>query len=108
MLPKFLFTKADLLLHSQTCRQRKLKCDETKPVCGQCRKGSRECNPSDGVIFRHQQNASMNGTAEEEGVSKLRGFYSYRNTFNEDNVWVDVPKNGTQTCAEYVSAPGLD
>ncbi|KAF4624236.1 hypothetical protein G7Y89_g13937 [Cudoniella acicularis] len=81
----------------QTCRQRKLKCDETKPICGQCRKGSRECRASDGVVFRHQQNASMNGAGEEEGSgsSKLGGFYAYRNTFNQDNVWVDVPKTVT-------------
>lgn len=26
--------------------------------------------------------------------SGLGSFYAYRNTFNEDNVWVDVPKNG--------------
>ncbi|TVY65642.1 Transcriptional regulatory protein moc3 [Lachnellula suecica] len=80
----------------QTCRQRKLKCDESKPICGQCRKGSRECQPSDGVVFRHQQNASMNGapgTGEvDEGNGKLGGFYAYRNTFDEHNVWVDVPK----------------
>jgi hypothetical protein len=26
--------------------------------------------------------------------SGLGSFYAYRNTFNEDNVWVDVPKTG--------------
>lgn len=86
------------LINSQTCRQRKLKCDEAKPVCGQCSKGSRECQPSDGVVFRHQQNASMNGSGEvEDGSGKLGGFYAYRNTFNEHNVWVEVPKTGMQT-----------
>ena len=53
--------------------------------------------PSAGVIFRHQQNASMNGH-EDEGKGqtggKLGGFYAYRNTFDENNVWVKVPKNG--------------
>ena len=127
-------------LNSLTCRQRKLKCDEEKPVCGQCRKGSRECQPSDGVVFRHQQNASMNGSGEvEDGSKKLAGFYACnqpislshtlsslfcwlrgclnlparsqlslpqrnillirwldRNSFNEQNVWVDVPKRGMQ------------
>ncbi|KAE9379587.1 hypothetical protein N431DRAFT_159847 [Stipitochalara longipes BDJ] len=79
-----------------TCRQRKLKCDEEKPVCGQCRKGTRECQPSDGVVFRHQQNASMNGSGEvEDGSGKLAGFYAYRNSFNEHNVWVEVPKRVT-------------
>ncbi|KAK6585410.1 hypothetical protein PZA11_002137 [Diplocarpon coronariae] len=78
----------------QTCRTRKLKCDETKPTCGQCKKGNRECNPSDGVVFRHQQNASMNGAGERE-EGKLGGFYAYKNTFNENNIWVDVPSTVT-------------
>jgi hypothetical protein len=87
---------------SQTCRQRKLKCDEEKPVCGQCQKGTRECRPSDGVIFRHQQNASMNRAKNEavgESSGRLGSFYAYKDTFNEDNVWVDVPKNGSLACA---------
>ncbi|KIM95124.1 hypothetical protein OIDMADRAFT_45534 [Oidiodendron maius Zn] len=82
----------------QTCRQRKLKCDEEKPVCGQCRRGSRECRPSDGVVFRHQQNASMNRNRDDEAgdsSGRLGSFYAYKDTFNEDNVWVDVPKNVT-------------
>ncbi|KAG4027485.1 hypothetical protein MFRU_029g00090 [Monilinia fructicola] len=82
----------------QTCRQRKLKCDEIKPECGQCRKASRQCIPSDGVVFRHQQNASMNGSEDvipgEKG-GRLGAFYAYRNTFDESSVWVDVPKKVT-------------
>ncbi|ESZ93520.1 hypothetical protein SBOR_6101 [Sclerotinia borealis F-4128] len=79
----------------QTCRQRKLKCDEIKPECGQCRKASRQCVPSDGVVFRHQQNASMNGSDEVipgERSGRLGAFYAYRNTFDENSVWIDVPK----------------
>jgi hypothetical protein len=78
--------------NSLTCRQRKLKCDETKPVCGQCRKASRECQPSEGVVFRHQQNASMSSN----GQAGLGSFYAYKNTFDVNNVWVKVPKNGAQ------------
>jgi len=37
----------------------------------------------------------MNGTGEvDETSGKLGGFYAYRNTFNEHNVWVDVPNKG--------------
>ncbi|CAG8981908.1 hypothetical protein HYALB_00009163 [Hymenoscyphus albidus] len=77
-----------------TCRSRKLKCDESKPICGQCKKGSRECQPSEGIAFRHQQNASMNGNAGdvEDGNNKLGGFYTYRNTFDDNSVWVEIPK----------------
>ncbi|KAF2272055.1 uncharacterized protein EI97DRAFT_427020 [Westerdykella ornata] len=30
-----------------TCRSRHVKCDETQPVCGQCRKGNRQCQRED-------------------------------------------------------------
>ncbi|CAG7921972.1 unnamed protein product [Penicillium olsonii] len=78
-----------------TCRTRKLKCDEEKPECSQCRKGGRECRPSEGVVFRHQQNASMNRNLNEspQGRGNLNGFYSYKNTFDKDSVWLDVPKH---------------
>lgn len=47
-------------------------------------------------MFRHQQNASMNNKAvdEDRGRDSLRGFYNYKNTFGEDSVWLDIPKNG--------------
>ncbi|RAH77386.1 Zn(II)2Cys6 transcription factor [Aspergillus japonicus CBS 114.51] len=66
-----------------------------KPECSQCRKGARECRPSEGIVFRHQQNASMNKSGEENssGRGSLKGFYSYKNTFDEDSVWLDIPKH---------------
>ncbi|KAL3469974.1 hypothetical protein BJX99DRAFT_240343 [Aspergillus californicus] len=85
-----------LSLYSLTCRTRKLKCDEQKPTCSQCLKGGRECRPSEGIVFRHQQNASMNEGNEEsapDGRGSLRGFYSYKNTFDKDSVWLDIPKH---------------
>lgn len=71
--------------------------DEQKPECAQCRKGGRECRPSEGIVFRHQQNASMNDRLEAlpEGRGDLKGFYSYKNTFDKDSVWLDIPKHGT-------------
>ena len=70
--------------------------DEQKPECSQCRKGARECRPSEGIIFRHQQNASMNKDLEDcsSGRGSLKGFYSYKNTFAKDSVWLDIPKHG--------------
>ncbi|KAA8646965.1 uncharacterized protein ATNIH1004_005644 [Aspergillus tanneri] len=78
-----------------TCRTRKLKCDEQKPECSQCRKGGRECRPSEGIVFRHQQNASMNKDLDDSsaGRGNLKGFYSYKNTFDKDSVWLDIPKH---------------
>lgn len=66
-------------------------------MCSQCQKGGRECRPSEGVVFRHQQNASMNENIVEgssDGRGSLRGFYSYKNTFDKDSVWLDIPKHG--------------
>lgn len=31
------------------------------------------------------------------GRGTLKGFYSYKNTFDEDSVWLDIPKHGTGT-----------
>ncbi|KAF2709715.1 hypothetical protein K504DRAFT_467666 [Pleomassaria siparia CBS 279.74] len=77
-----------------TCRQRKLKCDEKKPICGQCCKASRECIPSSGIVFRHQHNASMNGD-DSGDENTLKGFYAYKNTFDDETVWLDIPKHVT-------------
>jgi len=39
----------------------------------------------------------MNGGGEVEVRNgKLARFYGYRDSFNEHNVWVEVPKRGTQ------------
>ncbi|KAK2871887.1 hypothetical protein FQN49_002724 [Arthroderma sp. PD_2] len=78
-----------------TCRTRKLKCDEQKPQCSQCQKAGRECRLSEAVVFRHQQNASMNQEEDAVGPSgrgNLKGFYSYKNTFGADSVWLEIPK----------------
>ncbi|KAF2476520.1 uncharacterized protein BDR25DRAFT_331299 [Lindgomyces ingoldianus] len=77
-----------------TCRHRKLKCDEKKPICGQCCKASRECVPSSGLVFRHQHNASMNGD-DSPDENTLKGFYAYKNTFDDETVWLDIPKQVT-------------
>lgn len=98
MLIKKKFRECDSLLvlvdNSLTCRSRKLKCDEQKPQCSQCRKASRECRPSEGIVFRHQQNASMNKEPDGACGGSLKGFYSYKNTFGDDNVWLEIPKHG--------------
>jgi hypothetical protein len=90
-----------LTLFSLTCRQRKLKCDEKKPVCSQCTKASRECVPSSGIVFRHQHNASMNGD-DSGDENSLKGFYAYKNTFDEDTIWMDIPRNGKYYLTLYV------
>ncbi|KAI0099777.1 hypothetical protein GGR51DRAFT_535052 [Nemania sp. FL0031] len=48
----------------KTCRRKKIKCDEQKPRCGQCRKGVRECEGYDQpTIFRHSSVRDFAGTS---------------------------------------------
>ena len=52
--------------------------------------------PSPGIVFRHQQNASMNGERDGSNNS-LQRFYGYKETFNDRSIWVDVPQQRTFT-----------
>jgi hypothetical protein len=39
----------------------------------------------------------MNRTPDDlagDNTGRLGSFYAYKDTFNEDNIWVDVPKTG--------------
>jgi hypothetical protein len=35
----------------------------------------------------------MNGD-DSGDENSLKGFYSYKNTFEDDAIWLDIPKNG--------------
>ena len=63
-------------------------------------------------MFRHQQNASMNNTTagEESGRESLKGFYNYKNTFGEDSVWLEIPKQGRRGLLlfDWYSIPAAD
>ena len=47
-------------------------------------------------MFRHHQNASLNKNDDAYSGDRgtLRGFYSYKNTFDENSVWLEIPKQG--------------
>ncbi|THW34291.1 hypothetical protein D6D17_04250 [Aureobasidium pullulans] len=70
-------------------------CVQELDVCGQCTKASRQCVPSPGVVFRHQQNASMNGSGTSNADGGLKSFYGYKETFGKDSIWVDIPRQLT-------------
>jgi hypothetical protein len=38
-----------------------------------------------------------------DGRGSLNGFYSYKNTFDKDSVWLDVPKHGMAPLRHIVS-----
>ncbi|KAF9893503.1 hypothetical protein FE257_010815 [Aspergillus nanangensis] len=65
---------------SVTCKQRKLKCDEKKPICGPCSKALRTCEYVSGAEFRHFEAP----TPTRSGSEQIEG-----------NVWVDVPRQRT-------------
>lgn len=69
---------------SLTCRRRKLKCDEQKPRCGQCAKGSRDCVFCERVIFRDGQGqplCPMGGDAPACAAFREGG-----------QTWLEVPR----------------
>jgi hypothetical protein len=32
--------------------------------------------------------------SSSDGRGSLKGFYSYKNTFDKDSIWLDIPKHG--------------
>lgn len=36
----------------------------------------------------------MNKEPDGACGGSLKGFYSYKNTFGDDNVWLEIPKHG--------------
>ncbi|EXL92392.1 hypothetical protein NOF04DRAFT_16032 [Fusarium oxysporum II5] len=73
----------------QTCRSRKLKCDEAKPVCGACSKSSRMCSYSKRSVFRPFQNYSRKRSRSE--VVEDFDTVDTGDAFEADHVWVEVP-----------------
>ena len=47
---------------------------------------------------------NKDSTGSPGSRGNLKGFYSYKNTFDEDSVWLDIPKHGT---APVASMDGL-
>ncbi|KAI1151932.1 hypothetical protein F4825DRAFT_421235 [Nemania diffusa] len=57
----------------RTCKRKKIKCDEQKPRCGQCRKGVRECEAYEQpTIFRHSSVRDFAGTSRSHDQKVIR------------------------------------
>lgn len=52
------------VLRSSECRKRKIKCDETHPQCGQCRRAGRSCPILDSLFRQHALTFSVPAAAE--------------------------------------------
>jgi hypothetical protein len=77
------------LMNSSTCKYRKLKCDEVKPICGPCSKSSRQCHFPDAAAFRIFDHSSLYD-ANDEGDTVARQENEIL-PFNDSQVWIDVP-----------------
>ncbi|KAF8135676.1 hypothetical protein EV363DRAFT_1581972 [Boletus edulis] len=70
--PKYTRSKTGCL----TCRVKKIKCDETKPICMRCTHGQRDCTWPEGVPTRKKatpRKENVDGrpsTAESSGISE--------------------------------------
>ncbi|KAF7585233.1 hypothetical protein BBP40_011610 [Aspergillus hancockii] len=57
-----------------TCRARRIKCDETRPVCDRCRKGNRDCvYPTPGTSGSMSSAGSRSGTRSKTNRPQSRG-----------------------------------
>ncbi|EHY59969.1 hypothetical protein HRR83_006333 [Exophiala dermatitidis] len=86
----------------QTCRNRKLKCDEAKPICGQCLKSHRECVRSEAITFRHHQNAAFDPDEQDHA---LDSFFKYAQHYDSTIYFLPVPENLTWI---YVTDPDAE
>lgn len=70
--PKYTRSKTGCM----TCRMKKIKCDETKPICMRCTHGQRDCTWPEGVPTRKKPTPKKEGmdgrpsTAESSGISE--------------------------------------
>ncbi|KAI8949146.1 hypothetical protein F4801DRAFT_421235 [Xylaria longipes] len=70
----------------KTCRRKKIKCDEQKPSCGQCRKGVRECEGYDQpTIFRHSTSGDFVGAPDSHCQSVIQ----FKSQSVGNITWVD-------------------
>ncbi|KAI1319975.1 hypothetical protein F5Y16DRAFT_92752 [Xylariaceae sp. FL0255] len=68
----------------KTCKRKKIKCDEARPSCGQCQKGSRECEGYErATIFLN----SSTGDYDPQPSSGKGGGIRFKNQFAKDIAW---------------------
>lgn len=68
-------------IFSVTCRQRKVKCNEERPICGPCAKSSRDCVFSDCILFRHYSASDLDANEREFSYPEGR------------QTWVKIPSD---------------
>ncbi|KAI1260295.1 hypothetical protein F5Y18DRAFT_259597 [Xylariaceae sp. FL1019] len=81
----------------KTCRRKKIKCDEQRPRCGQCRKGVRECEGYEQpTIFLNSSSGDFSSTGSVSGGKAIR----FKNNSVDDIAWLHShgdPQAGQKT-----------
>ncbi|KAJ3534048.1 hypothetical protein NM208_g7708 [Fusarium decemcellulare] len=85
----------------QTCRLRKLKCNEAKPICGQCAKSARPCSYDERPVFRQYSShkppiASLGKRRKDKAQSRLV-VENGEHIFDHGQFWVDVPSQNSNS-----------
>lgn len=78
----------------RTCKQRKVKCDEERPVCGPCARSSRKCVFSSSAVFRHYGIDDVHDTGRDLERQPRSTSHGWR-LFAKDQAWIEVPSHLT-------------
>ncbi|KAI1977929.1 hypothetical protein LOZ51_005861 [Ophidiomyces ophidiicola] len=76
-----------------TCRSRRVKCDETRPICDRCSKGKRECSYPPAQMSKKESRSSMKMTERPPSIREcceLGGNDDASTTMN-DSLKCDAP-----------------
>ncbi|EXJ80973.1 hypothetical protein A1O3_07261 [Capronia epimyces CBS 606.96] len=73
-----------------TCRTRRVKCDETRPVCDRCKKGSRECEfPQPATASKRSKQSESRSpkdtTKHENKIEPMSGLATIKDESDSDN-----------------------
>lgn len=66
-----------LTIYSQTCKRRHTRCDEKKPICGNCARLELECERPEDHTFKNTTPETPHDRASQDGNSLLEIFQSH-------------------------------
>ncbi|EJD52383.1 hypothetical protein AURDEDRAFT_180995 [Auricularia subglabra TFB-10046 SS5] len=106
--PKYTRSKTGCL----TCRGKKIKCDEMKPVCSRCAHGQRECNWPEAVIAAQRKRATGKDSPDSRPVTAASSLspsstppttreHSPQNNFH--NLNLQIPDGTRYNSPQYAS-----
>lgn len=85
-----------------TCRQRKIRCDETRPTCNQCTKSKRVCGgypDPDDLIFQHQTSSIIRKVRRAEAAARKRSSASPKSESDAPQELIRNPPESVEIAA---------